>query len=108
MHQTLELAATRGQTLVLPRYEWAVACRYTSGMDIFSPFAGHVRFEVTDGQPVSAGDRLAVVEAVKIEAPVAAPGPGVARLGTVADFSVVAGGDFLLHLDAPADGEDGS
>lgn len=72
-------------------------------MDIFAPFAGHVRFEVTDGQTVGAGDTLAVVEAVKVEARVEAPGPGVARLGPVADFAPVDGGDLLLRLDALPD-----
>ena len=35
-------------------------------MDIYAPFAGIVRFEVADGQTVATGDRLAVVEAVKL------------------------------------------
>lgn len=73
-------------------------------MDIFAPFAGHVRFEVEDGQAVTTGDRLAVVEAVKVEAPVAAPGPGVVRRGAVADFTAVDGGDVLLRLEALGEG----
>lgn len=69
-------------------------------MDIFAPFAGHVRFEVEDGQAVAAGDRLAVVEAVKVEANVVAPGAGTARRGAVEDFTAVDGGDLLLTLEA--------
>ena len=69
-------------------------------MDIFAPFAGHVRFEVEDGQAVAAGDRLAVVEAVKVEANVVAPGPGPARRSAVEDFTAVDGGDLLLTLEA--------
>lgn len=69
-------------------------------MDIFAPFAGYVRFEVEDGQHVATGDRLAVVEAIKVEAPVSAPGPGVVRRGEVADFSSVDGGDLLLSVEA--------
>lgn len=75
-------------------------------MDIFAPFAGHVRFEVVDGQSVAAGEHLAVVEAVKIEAPVAAPGPGVVRRDAAENFSAVAGGDLLLHLDELPDTRD--
>lgn len=71
-----------------------------SGMDIFAPFAGYVRFQVEDGQRVATGDRLAVVEAIKVEAPVVAPGPGMVKLGAVKDFSAVNGGDLLLHLEA--------
>lgn len=69
-------------------------------MDIFAPFAGHVRFEASDGQTVTTGDRLAVVEAVKVEAVVAAPGPGVVQRGSVEDFSRVDGGDLILRLTA--------
>jgi biotin carboxyl carrier protein len=72
-------------------------------MDIYAPFAGIVRFDVADGQTVATGDRLAVVEAVKLEAPVEAPGPGTVRRGTVEDFADVAGGDALLRLDPLAE-----
>jgi biotin carboxyl carrier protein len=69
-------------------------------MDIYAPFAGIVRFEVADGQTVDTGDRLAVVEAVKLEAPVEAPGPGTVRRGVVDDFADVSGGDALLRIEA--------
>ena len=68
-------------------------------MDIFAPFAGIVRFTVEDGQVVDTGEKLAVVEAVKLESTVEAPGPGVARRRAVDDFADVAGGDLLLSLD---------
>lgn len=69
------------------------------GMDIFAPFAGIVRFTVEDGQVVDTGEQLAVVEAVKLESTVDAPGPGVARRRAVDDFADVAGGDLLLSLE---------
>lgn len=69
-------------------------------MDIYAPFAGIVRFEVADGQTVATGDRLAVVEAVKLETAVEAPGPGTVRRSAVADFADVAGGDVLLRIEA--------
>ena len=69
-------------------------------MKICAPFAGIVRYHVAPGQTVATGDVLATVEAVKLEAPVAAPGPGVvAALGTE-DFHDVVGGDVLLTLDS--------
>ncbi|MCJ7859419.1 acetyl-CoA carboxylase biotin carboxyl carrier protein subunit [Corynebacterium kalidii] len=67
-------------------------------MDIHAPFAGIVRFAVEDGQTVATGDRLAVVEATKLESPVNAPGPGVVHRGAVEDFTHVDGGDRLLEL----------
>ncbi|MGO1950002.1 MAG: biotin/lipoyl-containing protein [Mycobacteriaceae bacterium] len=69
-------------------------------MDINAPFAGIVRFTVGDGQVVTTGDHLAVVEAVKLEATVDSPGPGVVRLGAVEEYADVTGGDLLLTVDA--------
>lgn len=69
-------------------------------MKICAPFAGIVRYHVAPGQTVATGDVLATVEAVKLEAPVAAPGPGtVGELGA-SDFADVVGGDELLTLEA--------
>ncbi|MBC2681803.1 acetyl-CoA carboxylase biotin carboxyl carrier protein subunit [Corynebacterium anserum] len=67
-------------------------------MKIYAPFAGVVRFLVADGQTVETGDQLAVVEAVKLEAPVLAPGPGVVQRSIHEDFVDVAGGDEILRL----------
>lgn len=68
-------------------------------MDIHAPFAGTVRFAVEDGQTVATGDRLAVVEAVKLESVVEAPGPGTVRRGAVEDYAHVDGGDALLTVE---------
>lgn len=68
-------------------------------MKIHAPFAGIIRFSVADGQHVDTGAELAVVEAVKLEAPVLAPGPGIVhRLPELADFSDVTGGDVIVEL----------
>lgn len=53
-------------------------------MDICAPFAGIVRYHVATGDTVATGDALATVEAVKLEAPVLAPGPG-----TVGSLSLI-------------------
>lgn len=67
-------------------------------MKICAPFAGIVHYRVAAGDRVDTGDPLATVEAVKLEAPVLAPGPGVVDTLHLADFSDVLGGDELLEL----------
>lgn len=70
-------------------------------MKICAPFAGTVRFLVADGDQVDTGAPLAVVEAMKLEAPVLAPGPGMVRRSIHEDFISVTGGDELLELVGP-------
>lgn len=68
------------------------------GMDICAPFAGIVRYHVAVGDTVAAGDPIATVEAVKLEVPVPAPGPGtVDKLG-YSDFADVVGGDVIAVI----------
>lgn len=67
-------------------------------MKICAPFAGIVHYRVAEGDRVATGDQLATVEAVKLEAPVLAPGPGVVGPRTVEDFADVVGGEELLEL----------
>lgn len=69
-----------------------------SAMEICAPFAGIVRFHVADGDVVGTGAALLTVEALKLEAPVLAPGPGVIRRRLAEDYVDVHGGDFLLEL----------
>lgn len=69
-------------------------------MNIYAPFAGIVRYHVTEGQTVSTGEVLATVETVKLEAPVMAPGPGVVTVVPRDDFSDVLGGDVLLEVSS--------
>lgn len=68
-------------------------------MNICAPFAGIVRFHVLPGQTVATGDVLATVEAVKLEGPVQAPGPGTVASLAREDFSDVLGGDLLLEVN---------
>lgn len=67
-------------------------------MHIHAPFAGIVRYHVVRGQRVDTGDVLATVEAVKLEAPVLAPGPGQVAELSREDFSDVRGGDLLCEV----------
>ena len=45
-------------------------------MKIYAPFAGIVHYYVAAGDTVITGQKLASVEATKLEAAVIAPGPG--------------------------------
>ncbi|MFV8380981.1 acetyl-CoA carboxylase biotin carboxyl carrier protein subunit [Corynebacterium hindlerae] len=67
-------------------------------MKICAPFAGIVRYVVEPGATVATGDTLAMVETVKLEAPVVAPGPGVVGPFAFEDFADVTGGDVLLEV----------
>ena len=69
-------------------------------MKIYAPFAGTVRYAVADGDTVRAGEPVAIVEAMKLEAPVLAPAPGIVRRVIHEDFVTVAGGDELLQIEA--------
>ena len=71
-------------------------------MKIYAPFAGIVHYHVATGDTVTTGQKLASVEATKLEAAVIAPGPGVVEL-IVADFGDVVGGQALVEL---ADGSE--
>ena len=55
------------------------------------------------GEPVAAGDIIAVVETVKLEAPVVAPGPGTLQQVAVADFADIEGGAVLARIAATED-----
>lgn len=68
-------------------------------MKICAPFAGIVHYKVAVGEIVATGQELASVEAVKLEAPVCAPGPGKVTALTKMDFADVLGGDELLVLE---------
>lgn len=67
-------------------------------MKIFAPFAGIVHYFVTEGELVSTGEKLATVEALKLEAPILAPGPGVVKHIFLADFADVIGGEELMEV----------
>ncbi|EEW50582.1 Biotin-requiring enzyme [Corynebacterium efficiens YS-314] len=69
-------------------------------MKICAPFAGIVHYFVAEGDAVATGEQLGTVEAVKLEAPILAPGPGVVASVAFDDFSDVTGGDELLTLEA--------
>ncbi|MFC5939522.1 biotin/lipoyl-containing protein [Corynebacterium choanae] len=71
-------------------------------MNICAPFGGIVRFHVAAGDTVAAGDPLATIETVKLEATVPAPGPGIVTSILVADYADIDGGDVVITVDPHA------
>ena len=67
-------------------------------VDVCAPFAGVVRWEVAENESVTTGQVIAVVEAVKLEAPVVAPCPGTVAELAVGQFVDVEGGQLLARI----------
>lgn len=67
-------------------------------VDVCAPFAGVVRWEATENAAVETGQLIAVVEAVKLEAPVVAPCPGTVAEIAVGQFVDVEGGQLLARI----------
>jgi pyruvate carboxylase len=66
---------------------------------VAAPFAGVVTLSVAEGDAVKAGDTIASIEAMKMEAAITAPKAGkVARLA-IGSVQQVEGGDLLVVLD---------
>ena len=63
------------------------------------PFAGFVRALVVEGDAVEAGQALATVEAMKMEAAVTAPMAGTVVRVAISGDQQAEGGDLLLVLE---------
>jgi acetyl-CoA/propionyl-CoA carboxylase biotin carboxyl carrier protein len=108
--------ARDGATLWVGRdgYTWAVreqgrgeaaAPEAGAGGPVVSPMPGTVTVvEVTEGQRVTAGDRLVVVEAMKMEHLLTAPVDGVVRGLRVEAGRTVARDAVLLIVEGDSDG----
>lgn len=66
---------------------------------VTTPFRGAVTLLVHEGQQVSAGEVLAIVETMKMEAPLTAPRAG--RVARVRDVGVdsLAGGEVVVVVE---------
>ncbi|MGL6234395.1 MAG: pyruvate carboxylase [Segniliparus sp.] len=64
-----------------------------------APFAGTVTVGVELGQEVGAGDTIATIEAMKMEAAITAPKAGKVARVAVSQIARVEGGDLLLVLE---------
>jgi pyruvate carboxylase len=69
---------------------------------VAAPFAGVVTLVVSEGDPVAAGQVVATIEAMKMEASITAPSGGVVARTAISSVQQVEGGDLLLVLGSPA------
>jgi pyruvate carboxylase len=65
---------------------------------IAAPFAGVVTVGVSEGDQVSAGQTVATIEAMKMEAPITAPKDATVQRVAVSSTAQVEGGDLLVVL----------
>lgn len=65
---------------------------------VAAPFAGVVTVSVSDGDHVTAGQTIATIEAMKMEAPITAPADGAVERVAVSSTAQVEGGDLLVVL----------
>ncbi|QLL09148.1 pyruvate carboxylase [Mycobacterium vicinigordonae] len=89
------LVRDRGIASAVPAAE--KADRGNSG-HVAAPFAGVVTVSVSEGDKVSAGETIATIEAMKMEAPITAPDDGVVERVAVSSTAQVEGGDLLVVL----------
>ena len=71
---------------------------------VAAPFAGVVTIGVVEGDEVTAGQTIATIEAMKMEAAITAPKAGVVQRVAVAATAQVEGGD-LLAVIRPGEGD---
>ncbi len=92
-------------TLELPEGLDEVAAEAGAGGPVVSPMPGTVTaVEVVEGQQVAAGDRLVVVEAMKMEHVLTAPVDGVVRQLRARPGATVARDSALLIIEGATDG----
>ncbi|MGB3475504.1 MAG: pyruvate carboxylase [Mycobacterium sp.] len=65
---------------------------------VAAPFAGVVTIGVAEGEKVTAGQTVATIEAMKMEAAITAPADGTVTRVAVAETAQVEGGDLLVVL----------
>ena len=65
---------------------------------VAAPFAGTVTVNVTEGTEVEAGDAVAVIEAMKMEATITSPVAGVVDRVVLTQPTKVEGGDLLISV----------
>lgn len=63
-----------------------------------APFAGVVTLSVAEGDTVEAGDTVATIEAMKMEASITAPKAGTVKRVAIGSVQQVEGGDLLVVL----------
>ena len=65
---------------------------------VAAPFAGVVNVTVSVGDEVKAGDQIASIEAMKMEAAISAPADGVVERVALVQATKVEGGDLVAVI----------
>jgi pyruvate carboxylase len=65
---------------------------------VAAPFAGVVTLQVSEGDTVDAGQQVAPIEAMKMEAAITAPAAGTVSRVAISEVQQVEGGDLLIVL----------
>ncbi|MFD1814383.1 biotin/lipoyl-containing protein, partial [Rhodococcus gannanensis] len=73
---------------------------------VAAPFAGVVTLVVAEGQKVAAGDTIATIEAMKMEAAITAARGGTVTRLAISPVQQVEGGDLLTVISVVAAEED--
>jgi pyruvate carboxylase len=63
---------------------------------VAAPFAGVVTLAVAEGQKIEAGDTVATIEAMKMEAAITSPRGGIVSRIAISAVQQVEGGDLLV------------
>jgi pyruvate carboxylase len=71
----------------------------TNSGHVPAPFAGVVTLAVGEGDKVGAGQTVATIEAMKMEAGITAPKEGTVARVAIGAVQQVEGGDLLLELE---------
>jgi pyruvate carboxylase len=75
----------------------------TNPRHVAAPFAGVVTLAVREGDTIAAGDTVASIEAMKMEAAITAPRAGVVARLAIGPVQQVEGGDLLVELSPGAE-----
>ena len=73
----------------------------SNGKQVAAPFAGVVTLQVSEGDAVVAGEPVATIEAMKMEAGITAPLSGTVVRLAIKSVQQVEGGDLILELCSP-------
>lgn len=66
---------------------------------VAAPFAGVVTLQIEEGDTVAAGQPVATIEAMKMEAAITAPVSGTVQRSAIGAVQQVEGGDLLVVLE---------
>jgi pyruvate carboxylase len=75
----------------------------TNSHHVAAPFAGVVSLTVAEGDAVDAGQTIATIEAMKMEAAITSPTAGTVKRVAIGKVQQVEGGDLLIELGGRAE-----